>query len=174
MRSIEMGEILSLLKEYKDRTDRPTFYPLLSQLEDAFGTVRGAVTAGVPVPVDLQTHFSQSAAHLRDALKAVSEHLADLRTQAADSSTAVIGKKRELSELEDAAELARSWAQIEAQVESAKESNRLRALASTLPALSRSITELSKSASDLFFNRSYGKFFAEERTALRAPTLTPR
>lgn len=80
-------------------------------------------------------------------------------------------KRVELAELEASAELARSWSAIEAQVQNAKEADRLKILKAALPKLARSLTDLSKSASDQLINQSFDALFLEECEALRAPQL---
>ena len=94
-----------------------------------------------------------------------------MRDQAANRANALAEKKKEVSELVAAAELSKSWLTIHGQVRRAKEADRLKILVHSLPTLSRSVTELSKSASDQLINQNFDKLFVEECQALRAPNL---
>lgn len=85
--------------------------------------------------------------------------------------TALAQKKKERDELIAAAELTRSWPTIEAQVNDAKEAERLAILAEAIPTLSRGVTSLAKTASDQLINQNFETLFQEECQALRAPQL---
>lgn len=134
---------------------------------------------------ELGKSTSESAA-LRDGLPAEARRcLAGLKKRRDDLSTTIAAQREQLGnrekalaqerktlvELEAAIELGRSWPQIETQVASAKESDRLAILGRPFSALQRKVTELSKVASDHMINESFDALFAEECDALRAPAL---
>ena len=67
--------------------------------------------------------------------------------------------------------MSKSWPTIQAQVERAKETDRLRALGGKFAALGRAVTELAKAASDQLVNQQFELLFTDECNALRAPEL---
>src|SRR5699024_6861361 len=80
-------------------------------------------------------------------------------------------KQMKLAELQDQVELDSSWQLIEAEVNKARECERLKELKRSLSGLQRTVTQLSKSSSDQLVNQSFDKLFAQECEALRAPNL---
>jgi len=172
IRAADIGEVTSLIKEQAGGDSQPTFYAKVEHLETSLGSIRDTIDKSQPAPVDFHAKVSSLVVKLNVALAQVSEELVGLRAQAANRSTALVEKKREVRELVAAVELSRSWGLIESQVRNAKEGDRLRLLVRALPNLSRSVTELSKTASDQLINQNFDKLFAEECLALRAPNLT--
>ena len=171
LRSVDTSEVASLLKEYDGRDDQPNFYSHLVQLNGILSTIRRAVGEEAAIPSDLQSQVSPLRTELEAALTTTTMELSALRDQAANRANALAEKKKEVSELVAAAELSKSWLTIHGQVRRAKEADRLKILVHSLPTLSRSVTELSKSASDQLINQNFDKLFVEECQALRAPNL---
>ncbi|WP_457062878.1 AAA family ATPase [Mycobacteroides abscessus] len=169
--AIQLNEINAFIDEHEARADRPSFYAAISGIRDAAiitaeairasGLIDNSSVASVPALTS-----EASAAHV-----SIEAEIADLKTQAENRADALQEKNRELVELTAAGELAKSWTTIQTQVESAKESDKLRVLAGKFSALGRSVTELAKAASDQLINQSFDKLFAEECSALRAPEL---
>lgn len=91
--------------------------------------------------------------------------------QAETRSETLTAKKKELVELEAAAELGKSWSPIEARVSDAKQTDRLTLLTKPMSRLLRAVTGLAKTASDQMINESFDALFTEECAALRAPAL---
>lgn len=171
LRSVDISEVESLLKEHDGRDDQPSFYSHLAQLERVLDVVRSAVGDESTAPNDLHSEISLLVTELETALAVTAEELVELRKQAANRANALAEKKKQVTELIAAAELSKSWASIQSQAQNAKEADRLRILARALPNLSRSVTELSKTASDQLINQNFDKLFIEECRALRAPDL---
>jgi energy-coupling factor transporter ATP-binding protein EcfA2 len=171
LRSVDFGEVVSLLKEYEGREDQPSFYAQLAQLEHILSAARRAIDDELAAALDLPGKIAPLATELEAALGTTATELIELRTQAGDRASALAEKKKQVSELAAAAELSKSWATIQGQVRDAKEADRLRLLKRSLPNLGRTVTELSKAASDQLINQNFDLLFVEECKALRAPSL---
>src|SRR5262249_16941484 len=124
-----------------------------------------------PVEHDVSKGVTNHRTSVDTALAAASADIANLEEQFQNRQSALADNESELAELTAAAELARSWIGIETQVKHAKEADRLRLLKRSLAQLSRSVTELAKTASDQLINQSFDALFNEECNALRAPQL---
>ena len=144
--AINLNDINAFVDEYEDRADRPSFFAGVAGIRDAAVAAAEAIRASGPI--DTSSMAGMSAL-----------------------SSDVSAKKLELAELTAAAELTKSWTTIQAQVERAKESDKLRSLVGNFTALGRSVTELAKAASDRLINQSFDQLFAEECDALRAPAI---
>jgi energy-coupling factor transporter ATP-binding protein EcfA2 len=169
--AIQLNDINPYLDEYRDRPDRPSFFAGASCIRDATVAVAEAIRAGGPIHISSLADVATLAAEASAAQVSTQAEIADLKNQAENRAAALRKKKRELAELTAAGELAKSWTPIQAQVERAKESDKLRVLAGKFSSLGRSVTELAKAASDQLINQSFDKLFAEECAALRAPEL---
>jgi len=169
--AVDTGASTAYLNEYADRDDRPAFYEAVATLADSHQRLSDAVRDRATIELDLDAVLDDPAANVQDALSTTSTILENLRSQAANRDTALADKRVELNELIAATELGKSWAVIEARVKNAKEADRLKILRAVLPKLSRSVTALSKTASDQLINQSFDTLFAEECAALRAPAL---
>jgi hypothetical protein len=154
-----------------DEETKPAYFRGLNEILEAATVAASAVQAGDPIAIDLPTSLVQPSADCVSAAEATSADVALLDQQVKNRAKALVDKQAELLELKDAAELANSWAVIEAQVKAAKEADQLRTLKRPLPQLARGITELSKTASDQLINQSFDALFIEECEALRAPPL---
>lgn len=169
--AIQLTDIDTFLGECEDRSDRPSFYAAVSNISGAVTAVVEAIRAGESIDPSLLATMPTLSAEVLEARGALQAEITDLKAQEANRADALRLKKRELAELTAAAELAKSWMTIEAQVARAKESDKLRVLAGKFSALGRSVTELAKAASDQLINQNFDKLFAEECDALRAPEL---
>jgi energy-coupling factor transporter ATP-binding protein EcfA2 len=169
--SIANSEVDSFIDEYSSRDDKPEFYQAAKAVEVARLAVANATENNRPVELDIASVLSGNAATVSAAATAASTDIAALEEQSENRTEALATKQTELAELTAAAELAKSWATIEAQVKNAKEADRLKILRKALPKLSRAVTDLSKAASDQLINQSFDALFLEECDALRAPKL---
>jgi hypothetical protein len=151
--------------------DKPAFHVELDRTLSTLTHLTDLLNNTSEVSGTLTEHAASDAETLRSALGATSERLAELRSQAETRSETLMAKKKELVELEAAAELGRSWSLIDAQVRDAKQADRLTLLAKPMPGLLRAVTGLAKTASDQMINESFDALFTEECAALRAPTL---
>jgi alkylhydroperoxidase/carboxymuconolactone decarboxylase family protein YurZ len=134
-------------------------------------TLTEILSATAVVTPALTEHAATDADGLRAALTTTSTQLAELKSQAATRSDTLAVKKKELVELEAAAELGKSWTTIEVQVKGAKQADRLALLAKPMPGHLRTVTGLAKTASDQMINESFDALFIQECAALRAPSL---
>ncbi|MBD8869312.1 AAA family ATPase [Nocardioides sp. MJB4] len=151
--------------------DKPAFHVELDRTLSTLTQLTELLSNTSEVSGTLTEHAASDAETLRSALGATSERLAELRSQAETRSETLMAKKKELVELEAAAELGRSWSLIDAQVSDAKQADRLTLLAKPMPGLLRAVTGLAKTASDQMINESFDALFTEECAVLRAPTL---
>lgn len=171
IRSVVAAEVLTFVTEYQDRDDKPTYYNALSELTGLLAAINTSAQNLDPVAPAKQSSATTHKRAVDAALVQITEELAVLREQASNRAQALADKKKELAELLAAAELAKSWPLLEAQIRNAKEANRLAILAHPLPNLSRAVTGLAKTASDELINQSFDALFIEECQALRAPSL---
>lgn len=169
--AIQLNDIDVFAGEYKERADRPSFLAAISSIRDAVLAAVEAIRAGEPVNLSALAAVPTLSAEVLSAQGTLQTQVADLKAQAGNRADALRSKKRELVELTAAAELAKSWMTIQAQVARAKEADKLRVLAAKFSSLGRTVTELAKAASDQLINQSFDKLFAEECDALRAPGL---
>lgn len=168
---IAIPDVTAFVDEHVSQTGKPVIYANVSAIHAAVDSVVSAIQAGGSIDDAAVAHLPTAKTELDASLSAVTTEIADLRTQADNRSEALREKKRDLAELTAAGELAKSWPTIQAQVERAKEADRLRVLGGKFTALRRSVTELAKAASDQLINQNFELLFAEECKALRAPDL---
>ncbi|MFH5230818.1 AAA family ATPase [Antrihabitans spumae] len=171
VRTLDDSDIVSLLKEYKERSDQPGFYPSLVTLREAVVATQQTVTDQSVLAADALENIAELEVSLGEIAATIGTEVGELQRQDANRAEALASNRKDLTELTAAAELARSWAQIEAQVGNAKEADKLKILSKALPVLIRAVTDLSKTASDQLINQNFDKLFAEECDALRAPSL---
>jgi len=171
VRLLETTEITTLLAEQAEHEDRATYFGQLSVIVGLVTEIQSAVAAEEASSLDDEDALDSALLGFTKALAATTAEIADLREQVANRTDALRKKKHDLAELVAAAELTKSWESIYAQVERAKEADRLRILLRPIPGISRAVTELAKQASDQLVNQNFDKLFAEECTALRAPSL---
>ncbi|WP_156660735.1 AAA family ATPase [Mycobacterium sp. 852002-10029_SCH5224772] len=169
--AIQLNDVNPFVDEYEGQADRPSFFAGVAGIRDAATAAAAAIRAGGPIDTSGLAGVSTLASAVSAAQVSIAAEIADLKNQAENRADALREKKRELAELTAAGELAKSWTTIQAQVERAKESDKLRVLAGKFSSLGRSVTELAKAASDQLINQSFDKLFAEECEALRAPEL---
>lgn len=169
--AIQFLDVAAFLDEHESRESKPSVYANLVAIQTAFGLVTSAIEAGHSIDVHALSSVPTVAAELATTLTSVETEIADLKIQSANRSDALRERKRELAELTAAGELGKSWPTIQAQVERAKEADKLRVLGGKFTALGRSVTELAKAASDQLINQNFEKLFVEECRALRAPEL---
>ncbi len=168
VRSLTDNEVASVLKEYEGWEDKPAFHSSLESVGRLMAQVKQAVSDDLAIDDELLSEAPTLNTVLEKALVATVTELTELREQDANRASALAEKRNEVTELVAAAELAKSWTQIEAQVTNAKEADRLRILGKVIPGVSRSVTELSKTASDQLINQNFEQLFIEECDALRA------
>lgn len=157
--------------EYADAEDKPAFHVEFDRTLTTVATLTERLHAIAEVTVDVTEHAGTDADTLSSALASTKRQLAELRAQAASRFETLASKKKDLTELEAAAEIGKSWAVIEAYVRAAKQADRLTLLAKPMPGLLRAVTELAKAASAQMINESFDALFTEECAALRAPML---
>ncbi|MBF7735988.1 AAA family ATPase [Rhodococcus erythropolis] len=169
--SIQAGDLTTYATEYADTDDKPSFHAELDRTLALIVKLTERLRFASNVEPTLTELASSDAEELAAALVVATQALDDLRKQAATRAETLTTKKKELVELEAAAELTRSWTVIDSHVRDAKQADRLTLLAKPMPGLLRSVTGLAKTASDRMINESFDMLFNEERTALRAPEL---
>ncbi|WP_082970443.1 AAA family ATPase [Mycobacterium sp. E2989] len=169
--SIEVGEASTFAKDYAAAEDKPQFHAELDRTLATIAELTEHIRSASAIEPALVEHAAASAAVLAAALANTTRVLGELRKQAATRAETLREKKRELIELEAAAELTKSWTLIESHVRDAKQADRLTLLAKPMSGLLRAVTALAKTASDQMINESFDSLFHEECTALRAPEL---
>lgn len=170
VRAANVGEVTAMIAEYTDRDDKPDYFAQLTLLTEALASYNSSIKIGEPINSPLKDP-SATKTDLSAKLVAISSEIVVLQDQVTNRAAALAEKKKEVTALVAAAELTKSWTEIQGQVANAKEADRLRILSKAIPGLSRAVTELSKTASDQLINQSFDKLFIEECEALRAPTL---
>jgi hypothetical protein len=178
---VQVGDAFSFIAEYEHTDDgdtedtgaedKPLFSVELDRTIASTVALQDKLRAGASVDLSLTEHAPADSEALAQALQATTEVLTELRQRAATRAETLTEKKKELVELEAAAELTRSWSLIETQVSDAKQAERLTLLTKPMPGLLRAVTGLAKTASDQMINESFDALFNEECTALRAPNL---
>ncbi|MFD1861061.1 hypothetical protein EHW97_13715 [Aeromicrobium camelliae] len=169
--SLEIRDAATFAAEYDDTDDKPDYHLELDRTLLSVATITKQLQAGASIDSTLTESATTDAATLNVVLTSTTSALKELRKQAATRTETLATKRKELVELEAAAELGKSWSLIEAQVRDAKEADRLTLLAKPMPGLLRAVTGLAKTASDQMINESFDALFTEECAALRAPTL---
>lgn len=171
--ALQGNEMASFIQQHKDAdpSERPTYFAEIEAIEGARSTVATAVAAAQPVSIQIADLKATPRADVDTALNIVGNSISELEALQKRRTEALAEKQEELLELKDAVELGKSWALIETQVKSAKESDRLKTLKHPLPGLGRSVTALAKTASDQLINQSFDALFLEECEALRTPSL---
>lgn len=170
---VQNNELTAFIAEYQDiaEGDRPTYFAQVEAIEATRKTVADAVADARPIDIRIQDLITTPKATVEAARTATSTRIKELDSQQQNRSKALDEKQSDLLELEDAIELGKSWSLIEAQVNGAKEADRLRTLKRPLPALGRAVTALAKTASDQLINQSFDDLFIEECEALRTPPM---
>ena len=169
--SIQVNDISTFADEYADTEDKPHFHVQLDRTLSTIAELSEQLLAASAVNIALTEHAGTDAIALGSALDTAKQALGELRAQAATRADTLAEKKKELVELEAAAELTKSWTLIESHVRDAKQADRLTLLAKPMPRLLRAVTGLAKTASDQMINESFEALFNEECVALRAPAL---
>lgn len=169
--AVEEPDMTAFLAEHRDQEERPAAYADVSAIHDAVASVSAAIRAGTPLHGREREVAATAKGALDGALVVLAEEIANLRTQSENRSVALKERRSELADLVAAGELGKSWPTIQAQVERAKETDRLRVLGGKFTALGRAVTELAKAASDQLVNQQFEVLFTDECKALRAPEL---
>lgn len=169
--SAQAGDAAAFASDYADADDKPVFHPALDRTLATLAKLGDKLRSSARLEPTITQHAQADAETLADALATTTQTLGDRRVQAATRAETLVDKKKELIELEAAAELTRSWTIIEQHVRDAKQADRLALLAKPMPAMLRAVTGLAKTASDQMINESFDALFSEERAALRAPEL---
>lgn len=171
IRLIQNAEVVGFIDEYKDSEERPGCFADVNSIEQVRISVIAEIDASTAVPVDLSTSIPEAKTRTEAELSAAEGDISALGEQAQNRAETLEIKQKELLELKDAVELAKSWSVVEMEVKNAKEADQLRTLKRPLPQLARAVTELAKTASDQLINQSFDSLFIEECEALRAPAL---
>jgi len=169
--AVKMPDVDAFVDEYQNQDDRPPHYAGVAAIQGAVFSASARIRAGKALDAAEVAEATSSKGALDAILASVVAEIADLVTQSENRSDALEEKRHELAELTAAGELGKSWTTIRAQVERAKEADRLRLLGGKFTALGRSVTDLAKAASDQLINHNFELLFAEECKALRAPDL---
>lgn len=169
--AVEAPYVTAFIAEHRDQEERPAAYADVSAIHDAVASVSAVIRAGTPLDGRVVEIAATSKGALDGSLAILAEEVASWRTQSENRSEALKERRSELAELVAAGELSKSWPTIQAQVERAKETDRLRALGGKFAALGRAVTELAKAASDQLVNQQFELLFTDECKALRAPEL---
>lgn len=169
--STQIGDASTFAGEYAETDDKPTFHAELDRTLDIIAKLTQHIQTASSVEPSLTGPAAEDARVLAAALADTTQAVTELRKQAAAGAEALVEKKKELIELEAAAELTKSWSLIESRVHDAKHADRLTLLAKPMPGLLRTVTGLAKTASDQMINASFDALFNEECAALRAPML---
>lgn len=169
--SIHAGDAATFAREYTNAEDKPNFHAELDRTLETLAKVVANLQSRTRIDPTVVEHASDDKQALCDALEATTRELEELEKQAADRTETLAAKKKELLELEAAAQLTKSWAAIEQFVGDAKQAEKLTLLSKTMSALLRNVTGLAKQASKQLINDSFDDLFAEERAALRTPEL---
>lgn len=171
-RSITIPEVSSLLSEYRDRADKPATYEKFEKVELLLTQTKDACSKSLPVADESLQQAKALLADISTVLESTSLEVQTMQGQSENKSAALIEKKKELAELSAAAELHRSWAEIELRATNLKEADRLKSLIRGIPNVVRNVTDLAKIASNHLINLNFDNLFREECEALRAPTLS--
>ncbi|KAA1424996.1 hypothetical protein FE697_003625 [Mumia zhuanghuii] len=176
---LRLGSLsIEVLKEHARQTasanSAPSYAPvvgaLIADLEAAFEATR----SGRPLTdgVELAKSASTTDRLLSAAATSLATTLADLNSQREDRVAALTRKEAELAELVARLALARHLPTIRTAVGSHKRAARMDTLTRSMSAgIQRSLTNLSKQASEDLVNRNFERLFAQECAALSAPTV---
>ncbi|MBJ7353921.1 MAG: AAA family ATPase [Thermoleophilaceae bacterium] len=169
--AVALPDVAAFVDEHEGREDKPSAYANVAAIRATVALVTTAIRSGESIDDSAVANVPAIGAELTVSLTATADDITELKMQSANRSDALRDKRRELAELTAAGELGKSWPTIQAQVERAKEADKLRVLGAKFTALGRSVTELAKVASDQLINQNFDRLFAEECKALRAPEL---
>lgn len=169
--AIPANELVATIEQYQNEDEKPTYFAHLETIDHARSALAASAADSTPASTTLTDALAAPKRDVDSALETVETNIATLETQQQNRTQALAEKQAELLELGDAVELGKSWPLIEAQVNNAKEADRLRTLKRPLPSLGRAVTELAKTASDQLINQSFDALFLEECGALRTPPL---
>ncbi|MFZ8756939.1 AAA family ATPase [Microbacterium sp. HMH0099] len=165
------NELLATLEQYRGGDEKPSYFAHLEAIEHARSALATSAVDSTPASTNITDALATPKRDVESALEAVEASIATLETQQQNRTQALAEKQAELLELTAAVELGKSWPLIEAQVNNAKEADRLKTLKRPLASLGRAVTELAKTASDQLINQSFDALFLEECGALRTPPL---
>lgn len=169
--ALQVGDVMTFAAEYTDADDKPAFHAELDRTLVAVTALTERIATTAEITADVTQHAPGDAKALTAALDTTAEKVTQLKAQAETRTETLTAKKKELVELEAAAELGKSWPMVETHVRDAQQADRLTLLAKPMPSLLRAVTGLAKTASDQMINESFDALFTEECAALRAPTL---
>lgn len=171
--ALQGNEMRAFIQQHKDAdpSERPTYFAQVEAIENARNAIATTVAADQTVSIPVADFVVKARADVDTALTTVGNGISELETLQKGRDAALTEKQAELLELKDAVELGKSWLQIETQVKSAKEADRLKTLRRPMSGLGRSVTALAKAASDQLINQSFDALFLEECEALRTPSL---
>ena len=134
-------------------------------------TLRQGFAAGVSVGDDFPTRIAATISDFDSWLSALNDAVEELRRQNSNRKESKEEKEKELYELKARLSLNESWAEIESFVVFAKRAEKLRTERGAITNVLRSITVLSKKASEQLINKNFELIFRNECSELRAPEL---
>ncbi|AZZ55896.1 AAA family ATPase [Rathayibacter iranicus] len=168
---VDVGEVRAFVDEFAELDVKPSFLESLKPIVAAFDHARTRTRAGEVIDVDLVSVAGRVSGQLSENKATVDATILELQKQVSDRDELLKQKRADLQKLQVAVELGRCWAELEAVVVNAKEADKLRLLAKPFSGFLRTLTDLSKAASDHLVNESFDSLFLEECEALRAPSL---
>jgi len=169
--AIQCTELTSCIDEYSGQETKPDYFEDVKAISLAHNGLVDAVAEGKPATRADRAKMRQRKARTKTKLDALRTQIESLDNQQTNRADQLQEKQMKLAELQDQVELDSCWQLIEAEVNKARECERLKDLKRSLSGLQRTVTQLSKSSSDQLVNQSFDKLFAQECEALRAPNL---
>jgi energy-coupling factor transporter ATP-binding protein EcfA2 len=161
------------LRHMAEAEPTPPYLAQLVAIVDDLEKVKAASDAGEKLPVaDLHKKAATLGTQLEGVVGTVRATLEDLAKQREDRVAALEVREAELGELVAKRSLARHQAAMETFVSNAKRATRMETLGKAMSTgLLRSLTNLSKIASEDLVNKNFERLFDEECLALRAPSV---
>lgn len=169
--SIQLTEAKSLIEEYIDAEEKPSFYTGLNRSIEIVEDAASMFSESKDFKRELVRNAATCKTQLQDWLEENTQQLDELQNQNKNIVAALEKETQKLIEIEAAAELNRSWFQIEEYVNKSKRSKRLKEYSKQISSLLRSLTEVSKQANEQLINKNFDALFKEECKALRAPEV---
>jgi hypothetical protein len=160
--------------EVRRKIESGTSEPVYEAARDLLAEIAGAqvqVTARSRLTIELTDRLAELRDHAAAPLAHHKGEAAALASQLADRATALAKAERDLAGLNSKLELDRHLPEIRTYVESSKAAARLDQLLKRLPVVLRSLTDVSKIASEDLVNNDFQLRFEEECRSLRTPNV---
>ena len=169
---LRADEVEAGLKSRREAGAQEDVYAEAERLVSVVADVQRQIGAGSRVVAEASAGLAANVR--RGTAPLVAEHQAQVESltqQLADREAALRAAEASLSSLTAALELSRRFKEIETFVQTAKQAATLDQVLKRVPALLRSLTEVSKIASEDLVNNDFQKLFDEECHALRTPSV---